>query len=461
MRHLGKILRKFTISLIITTFCLILINGVLYGAYIYLSEEIQPNAMQNVLQTIANDLKQDTDNHFSLKPDSQTFLSEQDIWAMLLDNEDGTVLWESRLPEGFSHRYSTTDIAKFSRGYLMDYPVFVWEHSDGLLVLGYPKNSYTKQLSNYRTMKSFLSMPFFLLFLLVTDVLLLFLLYYRTELRTIKILEPFIDGISQLAKGNTVNLKAEEPLRELSEEINQVSRQLQKKDTARANWITGISHDIRTPLSVILGYADKLALAPSLPAENKAQAQQISRQAIKIQNLVIDLNLASKLEYNMQPLKATPINVAAFLRQIAVDFLNSELEEHYELDCQLEKLPPDLTITVDSSLLYRALENLIHNSFLHNPKGCRVLIDAMINESILEITIADNGVGLSSEKLKELQMQSHYMMSDSGTGNLHHGLGLVIVKQVMLAHSGNVSFSGNAEGGFTARLTLPINEKKR
>lgn len=72
---------------------------------------------------------------------------------------------------------------------------------------------------------------------------------------------------------------------------------------ARANWIAGVSHDIRTPLSMVMGYAGQLASSSCLETEDRKKAIMIMKQSERMKNLINDLNLASKLEYNMQPIK--------------------------------------------------------------------------------------------------------------------------------------------------------------
>ena len=78
---------------------------------------------------------------------------------------------------------------------------------------------------------------------------------------------------------------------------------LEKRDTARTEWISGVSHDIRTPLSMVMGYADNLENDAALPEEARKQAGIIKEQSLKIKTLIEDLNLTSKLEYQMQPLR--------------------------------------------------------------------------------------------------------------------------------------------------------------
>ncbi len=83
--------------------------------------------------------------------------------------------------------------------------------------------------------------------------------------------------------------------------LQQRADSLKQRDEARSNWIAGISHDIRTPLSMVLGYASDLEESNNISIEQKQQASIIRKQAEKLRSLVSDLNLVSMLEYEMQP----------------------------------------------------------------------------------------------------------------------------------------------------------------
>ena len=105
---------------------------------------------------------------------------------------------------------------------------------------------------------------------------------------------------------------------EIAEKINKTSEilqmqaeQLRKKETARANWIAGVSHDIRTPLSMIMGYAGQLENSENLSETERKKAAVIVKQSSRMKDLINDLNLASKLEYDMQPLTMKQENAVA------------------------------------------------------------------------------------------------------------------------------------------------------
>ena len=145
---------------------------------------------------------------------------------------------------------------------------------------------------------------------------------------------------------------------------------LDKRDNARTKWIAAISHDIRTPLSLVMGYASELESSTELPTAEREQAGIIRRQSQRIKTLVNDLNLASKLEYDMQPLRLSPVSLPGLVRKISADFLNGMMDECYTIDVEIDENTQDETITGDEELLTRAVSNLITNSMQHNPKGC-------------------------------------------------------------------------------------------
>ena len=128
----------------------------------------------------------------------------------------------------------------------------------------------------------------------------------------------------------------------------------------------------------------------------------IVRQSRRIKNLINDLNLASKLEYNMQPLSVKEENAVALVRQVAVDFINTDIEGRYPIEWET---PEELTfcaIRADRDLLKRAVSNLIQNSMNHNEEGCTIWISVVREGKNCEISVEDNGHGATDEELRKL-----------------------------------------------------------
>lgn len=265
-------------------------------------------------------------------------LEEHQIWAMFLD-QTGRRLWSTGIPDGLSSEYTVQDVAAFSRGYLQGYPVFVWGADDGLLVLGYPKDSYTKFTSNY--------------------------------------------------------------------------------------------------LSV------------------RQMAQIVQKQSVKIKDLVLDLNLTSKLEYEMQPLRKEAVRPAKLLRAYTADALNTGIPDNCPLEILIDKNTEAVQLECDPRLIARAVNNLVQNSIGHNPQGCHILISLASTDDAVVISVKDDGAGFSEDKLREFHQKTHCMESDENRHDLRYGLGLLLVYRIVQAHGGTMAVESSSNAGCETILPFP------
>ncbi|NMW66161.1 HAMP domain-containing histidine kinase [Mobiluncus mulieris] len=452
MAPFHQILRRFALGFLITLTALVATSATLYAVYMHIivNRLLEP-AVPSVLAQTADSLKS-KGGEYELAPAARQQLMKAAAWAMLLDKQSGEVTWRYHVPPEIHTRYTLTDVAKFSRGYLQDYPVFTWEHPGGLLVVGYPRDSFAKQLSNYIPTAAYQSLIPFWAVLIPANLTVLFLLYFGAQKRLGQAVTPLVAGIGELSRGQTVQLAERAPFSTLAQEINTVSAALQKRDTARANWIAGVSHDIRTPLSVIIGSAATLEKTTENP-EVAQKARQIMAHGERIKNLVNDLNLASRLDYEMQPLRLESVPVAPLLRSIAADFLDRGYDGLYDIECEID-FASDICVTGDASLLQRAVENLVTNAIVHNPQGCQIRLEARMAPHEIIITITDNGTGVSAEKLRQLETRPHYWHCDTPAEQPQHGLGLLLVNQIIAAHHATMRLSGREGGGFAVELHL-------
>lgn len=389
---------------------------------------------------------------------------------MLLDT-GGKVIWSEQLPPEIPRAYNIVEVAKFSRYYLLEYPVYLWEHPEGLLVVGYPKYSYEKYQLGYLT-DWLRSLPLRVLLLLACNVVLAVALSLFIGTRLIRRIRPLINSIHALAKDKPVQLQTAGLFSDLSESINSASAtlqtrssQLKSRDEARSNWIAGISHDIRTPLSMILGYASNLEEQDNLTGEQRQQAAIIRRQGEQLRSLVSDLNLVSMLEYDMQPLQLKPVRLSALARTVVSDFMNNGLEERYSLDlCIMDER---LQVTGDEKLLYRAVSNLVQNSIRHNPDGSRITVTVSCSPNPKEpeccLSVSDDGTGVPPELLPELVLLP-YSGKRTRPVRQGHGLGLPMVARIAEAHKGKLVLESPPGKGYvrlcTCRLYLCLSRNQ-
>lgn len=374
-------------------------------------------------------------------------------WAMVLD-DSGRIIWQYQLPEHLNHSYTTREVAGFSRWYLDGYPVFCHAKSYGLCVIALPPNSICRYSvsCSLSLMTAVLHGMFPAVLTIVFAILFCCLLFSWQGARSLQNIER---GLDTLSKGEPVSLPVSGFTSDLAKKLNQTSAQLQKRneiisrrDTARTNWIAGVSHDIRTPLSLILGWAEQLEHDTALSAKTQQKAQRIRIQSEKIRSLIEDLNLTSKLQYGAQPLRCHSVILGPFLRRIVAEFYDSPLANGCTMDLQQAKDTENCSLCIDSALMTRAIENLFNNSIRHNAAPVHVTVQTQRSHGILQIIITDTGTGYPPAVL-------HGLVHGEGE-NTPHILGLHIVEQIMEAHGGEVRFTQNVPNGAKTILTLPL-----
>ena len=112
-------------------------------------------------------------------------------------------------------------------------------------------------------------------------------------------------------------------------------------------------------------------------------------------------------------------------------------------------------LNYDRDLLKRAITNLIQNSINHNESGCEIYVSVSADNDNCIIRVEDNGVGATDEQIEQLNHAPHYMVCDTNTTGQRHGLGLLIVKQILDGHNGKTIIGHSSYGGFKAELVIP------
>ena len=448
MRTISRLIRRYILAAFAIVLLVLMVNGILLAGIVirYGSKSIQEGFFP--VGKFAESFTRTEDGY---APSADYDWKPHFAWAMLL-SDSGEILWSEHLPSELNHAYTVPEVAAFSRWYLQDYPVMVYRNDFGLLVAGKPKGSMTRfdfYMDNdilYALLSTFGP-------LLLLDLGLVLAICLLLGWRGARPLRELAEGIGCLAEGKEVHLKESGATAELAEKLNQTSRHLQKqnnliarRDMTRANWIAGVSHDIRTPLALIMGNAEQLAQQFPQSSEPRKKADAICTQSKKIKALIEDLNLTFKLQYNAQPLRKAPIQMGAWLRRCVADFCDS-LEETHSVDLLIREPAGQTMLEADGELLTRAMDNLLNNSVRHNPSGCDIWVAAEIAEGQFVLEVRDNGGGYPEAVLRNL--------SDTCSDpNAPHILGLHLVQQIVAAHGGQASFHNDS--GAVATLHLPL-----
>lgn len=452
MKSLGKYISKYLASFAGLVLILLFINCLAFAWTFYgvVTKDYGGFSPQNMLDAAAESASLE-----GISDEISGQLRTNHIWAVYLDME-GDRVWDVDAPDEIPECFTVQDVAVFAKGYLAGYPVFIKNTDDGMLVLGYPQDSYIKLPSNYYSLRSIKTFPFFVMGILAADLAILFLAYYYSKRKILKNAEPIITSIVTLGNGRPASLSMHGELSGIADSVNKASAILSRQNQARANWISGVSHDIRTPLSMIMGYAERIAHENSADSHIRREAEIIRQQSVKIRELVQDFNLISSLEYEMQPLHKSPVSLAGLLRSYTAELLNTGLPGKYSINIGITPAAETVLFDCDARLISRAVGNLVQNSISHNPDGCDIALALDCTDESISLSVSDNGIGLSTEKLKELNEKPHYMESTDDRLDLRHGLGLILVRQITDAHSGAMKIESEYQKGCKAILNFPI-----
>jgi len=465
MKSLFKIIRRYISSTILLVVFVVVLN-ILALSYVALQYEEGLNKMEGTSSTTVSRQMKDIASQLTETPEGWQISQQgidilnenQYIWGMLLD-ENGDAVWEWQLPDEFPRSYSLADVASFSRWYLKDYPVRVWEYGKGLLVLGQEPGRFFRVILVFNNVYLDALYQYIVIFVALNSIL-IFGLTLWFGYRFYRSLRPLARGVDALAESRPVLLSEKGITEELARKLNQTSRilerqseKLRQRDNARTEWISGVSHDIRTPLALITGYAEALTAEETLSPENHQRAESIRRQSLIIRQLISDLNLTSKLEYNAQPLHMEEYRPAVLLRGIAADYYNEGLQECYEIDVKISGEAEQIRLTGDTGLMKRALRNVIGNSIRHNPDGCRISARLLSDTGNVIWRFSDSGPGIPKSVVDVLQGRAEE------TSSLHI-MGLRIVVQIISAHGGRVQFPRNGEGAYGVEFILPGKENE-
>lgn len=340
-----------------------------------------------------------TGQDYVLHEAMQERLDELGQWAMLL-NEEGEVIWSYEKPAEIRDSFTRSEIARMSKWYLEDYPVYMRVWDDRIMVVGIPRYSMWK---------------------------------YNIE---------FPISWIEYCKRIWYWLLLFDFLWILALAVVFTRRFLRSREAARIEWIADISHDIRTPLSVALGYADTLESSDRLMEDERQQAAVIRHQCLVMKELVEDLNLTSRMEYSMQALGKEEVHPAAVLREVAAGFLDDAEEGTLEIEMDIDRQAEEIVLMADRKLLVRALRNLFHNSLRHSEQAGAAAIRLSLRDEKYRccITFSDNGIGYSREMLRRLNGRRRKRPAQNIRG-------LGIVCKIVQAHGGKIFFGNGEEGG--------------
>jgi len=233
--------------------------------------------------------------------------------------------------------------------------------------------------------------------------------------------------------------------------------QLRQLNSMRRDFISNLSHELRTPVSVIRANSETL-LDGALEDKREAKifSKAILHNAERLTSMVSDLIDLSRIDYGDLKLNIVEVNLDNFIKSF-IDSMKSVIKKK---DIYIEYRPRHKkNIMADVQALERVMNNLIDNAFKYSPKGSVIEISTITDNNHIKINVADEGTGISEIDQEYIFDRFYRTASARASENKGSGLGLAIVKNLINSLNGEVGVSNRPEGGSIFWFTLPIYKK--
>lgn len=259
---------------------------------------------------------------------------------------------------------------------------------------------------------------------------------------------------------------------DLSDRISRQIAELERHDVQRRELLANVSHDLRTPLTLMQGYLETLLLRDSSMSRAEARSclEVATRHAERLGRLVADLFELAKLDGPADQIAREVFSLSELAQDIAQKFALHAQVRDQRIEARLSGPAPNAAVPVlgDIGLVERALENLVENALRHTPEGGSVGIDVLREGRRARISVCDTGCGIAREDLPHVfdrYFQAPRVENgeptaahgrDDGATRHHAGLGLAITRRIVALHGGTIRVDSTPGQGTVFSFDLPL-----
>ena len=302
---------------------------------------------------------------------------------------------------------------------------------------------------------------------MITSALLVFAVLSLIT-RPLRRLTNAADAVSAADVDDAIEAKAM-PYESRNDEIGRLSRaframvmrlreqvqRVRRMDATRREWVASISHDLRTPLTSLMGHLETVQLRGEqmTDAERKRFLEVAMQNAQHLDRLSASLFDFARLDSDEVPVEKALAHVGELLDDLAARFSAAGHSRNISIHVDYaEGLP---MVQIDAALIERAVANLIDNAMRYTPEGSAVTLSARAEGNGVALTVSDSGPGIAPQDLPHV-FERFFQGSRHREGRGHAGLGLAIVQRVAQLHGGTVQAANQAGGGAVFTVWLPV-----
>ena len=403
-----------------------------------------------------------TDDVPRIKQSGLKLLQDNSLWLQIIDT-NGDEIQSFDKPQEIPSHYSPSDMLNIYQNGIGNYSVFFESVQSGdkewTYMIGFPVRIFKVILyvneDRFATFKPVVLIMFGVMLLLLIISSFIYSLIVSKQMKQIR------KSIREVASRTYLPVPSSGSFGDVYEELNTLNSEIRSSDEARAKdeklreeWIANITHDLKTPLSPIKGYAELISAADSgtEPDELRKYGGIILRNTAYAEELINDLKLTYQLKNEMLPLNKSKQNIVRFTKELVIDLLNNP---DYELrNISFYSTSENIELSFDTVLLKRALNNLLTNALVHNTQDTEVSVSIKA-ENCIKISIQDNGCGMKKEELDNLFVR-YYRGENTTAKPDGSGLGMAIAKQIIELHRGNIGAESKPGSGTCITIEFPV-----
>ena len=257
-------------------------------------------------------------------------------------------------------------------------------------------------------------------------------------------------GIDKLVEESDDEITLLPELDFMEKKLNQIKRNLEKQKKAaldaeqrKNDLVVYLAHDIKTPLTSVIGYLSLLDEAPDMPPKQRAKYVGITlEKAYRLEQLINEFFEITRFNLQTIVLNKEKINLPVMLRQMADEFYPMLISQGKQVSVNV---PEDLTLWGDADKLARVFNNILKNAIAYSYENSVIDISAREQEKNVIITFTDKGDPIPKEKLETIFEKFFRLDASRSTHTGGAGLGLAIAKEIVKAHEGDISVQSTPE----------------
>jgi len=257
------------------------------------------------------------------------------------------------------------------------------------------------------------------------------------------------------AQTSDISERGPQEVRELTQAFNEMVLRVQTTQQAQREFVANVSHELKTPLTSIQGFAQALLDGTAETAESRQQAAQvIYDEAGRMHRLALDLLDLARFDAGIVEMEFAPLDLSALLRNSGEKFSLRAKEKDVDLQINTPDLP---SMMGDGDRLSQVFTNLIDNALKHTSARGTIRVDAEDVGGSLKVSVADSGRGIPPENLPHIFERFYQAdLSRNRKGKDGSGLGLAIAREIVQAHGGKITAYSKVNEGSIFNLALPV-----